>query len=84
MANRTMRYYVTWCFREDGNRTVEGTNEIQATSVPRAIAKLVRQLNEEEPASAPLPGELRASDLFILDVRSVMFDRTVQLYREDH
>lgn len=64
MANRTYPFEITWCWKEDGNRpeAIAEVTPIAATTVNRAIAKLVKELStEEEP--------VKASDLMVVDVR---------------
>lgn len=71
MANRSFRYTILWSFRQDGNRAVEDAWRGTATSVPRAISKMVKELNVDANGD-PVPDDevLKASDLFILDVRA--------------
>jgi hypothetical protein len=70
-SNKTRTYTVLFAYKDDGNRKLNDTylEVVQATTVQRAIPKLVRTMNEEEP---PADGEraLKASDLLIIDVRT--------------
>jgi hypothetical protein len=68
MANRTYPYEITWAWKEDGNKpdALAEVTEVSATTVQRAISKLVRELNEGQEDDE----QLRASDIMIVDVRS--------------
>jgi hypothetical protein len=70
MDNRTYKFEITWCYKEDGNRpdNIEEITEVSSTTVQRAISKLVRQLNED--VSKDDPDFLRASELLVIDVRT--------------
>jgi len=69
MSNRTYPYEITWAYKEHGNKpdALADVTEVSATTVQRAISKLVKQLNDEGPADSE---ELRASDIMVVDVRS--------------
>lgn len=73
MANRTYPFEITWCWKEDGNRPddIIEITEVKATTVNRAISKLVRQLNDEEPdTNGEETTPVKASDLLVIDVRN--------------
>jgi hypothetical protein len=70
MSNRTYKYEITWCFKEEGNRpaNIEEITEVTSTTVNRAISKLVRELNTGVDKDSE--DFLRASDLLVIDVRT--------------
>lgn len=69
MANRTYPYEITWCWKEDGNKpdAIADIDEVQATTVQRAINKLVKMINEQEETAEE--DRIKASDLMVIDVR---------------
>jgi hypothetical protein len=72
MANRTYPFEITWCWKEDGNRpdNIAEITEVKATTVNRAISKLVRTLNTEEGYTKDHENYIKASDLLVIDVRN--------------
>lgn len=79
MANKTRKYTVCYYFKEDGNRSKAVNAWVtQATTVQRAISKLVKDINEGK-AQPSIPAslgedEIRASDLLVVDVRTAEYD----------
>lgn len=74
MANKSYRYTILWGWREEGNKSIEDMWAGTATSVPRAISKLIQSLNEvenEHGQRVPVADEekIKASEVFVLDVR---------------
>lgn len=75
MGNRSYPYEITWCWKEDGNRpdAIVEVTEVTATTVGRAISKLVREMNFDD-AGKPLEKDhkdyIKAADLLVIDVRS--------------
>jgi hypothetical protein len=47
MANKTYTYNVHWAWKEEGNRTVEGIEQVKATTVQRACSKAIKELNAD-------------------------------------
>lgn len=68
MANKTRKYVILYAWKEEGNRAIEPPYEVSATTVPRAISKLVAELNDDDGAGDGAQ-DVRASDLLIVDVR---------------
>lgn len=66
MANKTRTYQVTWSYKEDGNRELSSVDIVSATTVQRAISKLVRTLNDEDPDR----DDYKTSDFLFIDVRA--------------
>jgi hypothetical protein len=69
MANKTRNYVISWAWKEDGNRGALEQSEVKATTVPRAISKLVAELNDEDGAGDGAE-EIRASDILVVDCRT--------------
>jgi len=72
MANQTHIYRISWSWKEEGNRQATGHWSGKATTVPRAVSKLVKELNEQAKTDGEDP--VKASELMILDVRSMKFN----------
>lgn len=70
MANRSYDFEITWCWKEDGNRpdNIEEITTVRSTTVPRAISKLVRLLNDEGFGEEEAP--VKANELMVIDVRN--------------
>lgn len=70
MANRSYDFEITWCWKDDGNRpdNIEEITTVRSTTVPRAISKLVRLLNDEGFGEEGAP--VKASELMVIDVRN--------------
>lgn len=70
MANRTYDFEITWCWKDEGNRpdNIEEITTVKSTTVPRAISKLVRTLNDEGFGEEDAP--VKASELLVIDVRN--------------
>lgn len=81
MANKSYKYTILWGWREDGNRTVEALWEGTATSVPRAISKLVKELNDDDGAGDGAQ-DVKISDLFILDVRCAQMTESLNFLKQ--
>lgn len=77
---RSYRYTITWCFKNEthANRVIEDFWHGTATSVPRAISKMVREFNAEDGGVDPI----RVADLWVLDVRSESFDEPLRRHDE--
>lgn len=71
MSNKTRKYLVQFTWKEEGNRVEPMSHEVMATTVPRAISKLVADINggnffpEHYPASIEPDDVIRASDLLV-------------------
>ena len=64
VANKTYQFEVTYAWAEEGNRNEEKmlTEQIAATTVPRAISKLVKELKET--------GDIGSSaDILVVEVK---------------
>ena len=72
MANRSYEFEIVWCWKEDGNRPddIAEITTVKSTTVPRAISKLVRTLNEEEGNTKEANNLIKSSDLMVIDVRN--------------
>lgn len=71
-SNKPRSYSILFAYKEDGNRNL-GTAEratVEATTVQRAIAKLVRELNAGEDVEGFEPSPVKASELLVIDVRT--------------
>lgn len=75
-SNKPRSYTILFAYKEDGNRNL-GTAEkatVEATTVQRAIAKLVRELNTPEDDKVDAEGfeqaPIKASELLVIDVRT--------------
>jgi hypothetical protein len=78
MANKTYKYEITWSWKEDGNRNIEEISTVTATTVPRAINKLVKELNDENGTADPKAEDrVRASDIMVIDVRSHQLNNAI-------
>lgn len=76
MANKSYTYRVYWSLKEDGNRTAEDYVEVQATTVPRAISKAIKELNvngEGGYLDSDHEEYLRASDILVIHVANLGF-----------
>lgn len=83
MTNRTYKYEITWCWKEDGNRpdNIEEITEVSSTTVPRAISKLARILTEEGFA-AEGNEKVKTSELLVIDVRSHQLNNAIITYKK--
>ena len=87
MANKTRKYVVTFTWKDEGNRADPQTHATTGTTVQRAISKVVKDINEGlvpqeilDSIPAALDDEdIRASDLMVVDVRSVDFNQAPSL-----
>jgi len=81
MANRSYKFEITWCYKDEGNRpdNIEEITEVASTTVPRAISKLVKTLNEG--LEKDDDDFLRASDLLVIDVRSHQLTNGILAYK---
>lgn len=75
MANKTRQYVLQFTWKEDGNRAERLEHQVAATTVQRAISKLVADINTGKcevdiPASIDDEDDIRASDLLVIDVRT--------------
>lgn len=70
MGNRSWDFEITWCYKESGNRPegIEQIDVVRSTTVPRAISKLVRELNDG--LEKDDEDFLRSSDIMVIDVRN--------------
>lgn len=73
MANKTRTYDLTWGWKVTGNRDDLMTDQVKATTVQRAVGKLVKALNEGDiepeggfPVHIKDDDDIRASDLLIV------------------
>ena len=86
MANKTRKYTVSFTWKEDGNRVDPYVAATSATTVQRAISKVVKEVNEglvkgidgkplevNWPESFGDDDEARAADFMFVDVRSADF-----------
>lgn len=78
MANKSYPYEITWCYKDEGNRLIEDITEVTATTVQRAVSKLVKILNE----GAEEEYHLRASDLMVIDVRSHKLTNAILAFKK--
>ena len=72
MSNKTRDYRVIWSWKQEGNRVASGVWHGSATTVPRAISKLVRELNDDAKKDGEEP--VKASEIMVLDCRTEQFD----------
>lgn len=72
MANKARSYTIVFAYKEDGNRNLGNaeTAVIEATTVQRAITKLVRELNAEPVPEDEEVNTVKTSDLLVIDVRT--------------
>ena len=76
MANKTLKYTLSFCFKVDGNRGPRYQHDVAATTVQRAISKVARDINDgiwesrsednAVPDSYDEDYEIRSADLLVL------------------
>lgn len=79
MANKTYTYKIAYCWADEGNRATPDYMEVKATTVPRAISKLVKELNVDPDSpeddlqylEKDDDGYVRASDVLVTEVRNI-------------
>lgn len=71
-SNKPRSYTILFAYKEDGNRNLGNAEKatVEATTVQRAIAKLVRELNAEPVPEDQDPFVVKASELLVIDVRT--------------
>src|SRR5687768_15628997 len=77
MANKTFKYWLKFTFKAQGNRATPFVHRVEATTVPRAISKLAKDIDEGKwealDAANIIPEEyndgesIRASDLLVVE-----------------
>lgn len=73
MANKTRIYDIQFTWKEEGNRSARIDHTVRATTVPRAISKLVAEINNGEfipehfPAGLGEEEPVKASHLMVLN-----------------
>ena len=74
MANKSYTYDVSFTYKEEGNRATPDVVQVKATTVQRAITKVVKELNTEEDGTVLDKDHedfVKTADLMVVEVRNV-------------